>query len=107
MKPGAAIIGTSSETGIMGSKELPDYSATKGAMNAFIKTLAQNVLERGIMRDAPAPTRSFDAQTIKSVVIRQRRLNHVRAPGGPHSGRLDRSLFGGERQQPAAENIFP
>ena len=62
MKPGAAIIGTSSETGIMGSKELPDYSATKGAMNAFTKSLAQNVLERGIMRDAPAPTRSFDAR---------------------------------------------
>src|SRR5688572_3295302 len=55
MKPGAAIIGTSSETGIMGSKELPDYSATKGAMNAFTKTLAQNVLERGIRVNAVAP----------------------------------------------------
>jgi NAD(P)-dependent dehydrogenase (short-subunit alcohol dehydrogenase family) len=55
MKPGAAIIGTSSETGIMGSKELPDYSATKGAMNAFTKTLAQNVLEKGIRVNAIAP----------------------------------------------------
>jgi NAD(P)-dependent dehydrogenase (short-subunit alcohol dehydrogenase family) len=55
MKPGAAIIGTSSETGIMGSKELPDYSATKGAMNAFTKTLAQSVLEKGIRVNAVAP----------------------------------------------------
>jgi NAD(P)-dependent dehydrogenase (short-subunit alcohol dehydrogenase family) len=55
MKPGAAIIGTSSETGIMGSKELPDYSATKGAMNAFTKTLAQSVLEKGIRVNAIAP----------------------------------------------------
>ena len=55
MKAGAAIIGTSSETGIMGSKELPDYSATKGAINAFTKTLAQNVLEKGIRVNAVAP----------------------------------------------------
>jgi NAD(P)-dependent dehydrogenase (short-subunit alcohol dehydrogenase family) len=55
MKAGAAIIGTSSVTGFMGSKELPDYSATKGAINAFTKTLAQNVLERGIRVNAVAP----------------------------------------------------
>lgn len=55
MQPGAAIIITSSETGIMGSKELPDYSATKGAINAFTKTLAQNVLEKGIRVNAIAP----------------------------------------------------
>ncbi|MEO8487288.1 MAG: SDR family NAD(P)-dependent oxidoreductase [Betaproteobacteria bacterium] len=34
MKPGAAIIATSSVTGLLGSAELPDYSATKGAINA-------------------------------------------------------------------------
>jgi NAD(P)-dependent dehydrogenase (short-subunit alcohol dehydrogenase family) len=55
MKAGSAIIGTSSETGLMGSKELPDYSATKGAINAFTKTLAQNVLEKGIRVNAVAP----------------------------------------------------
>ena len=55
MKAGSAIIVTSSETGIMGSKELPDYSATKGAINAFTKTLAQNVLEKGIRVNAVAP----------------------------------------------------
>ncbi|MGE5169533.1 MAG: SDR family oxidoreductase [Rudaea sp.] len=55
MKPGASIIATSSETGIFGSKELPDYSATKGAINAFTKALAQNVLEKGIRVNAVAP----------------------------------------------------
>ena len=55
MKAGAAIIGTSSVTGLTGSKELPDYSATKGAINAFTKTLAQNVIEKGIRVNAVAP----------------------------------------------------
>lgn len=55
MKPGSAIIATSSETGIMGSKQLPDYSATKGAINAYTKALAQNVLEQGIRVNAVAP----------------------------------------------------
>jgi NAD(P)-dependent dehydrogenase (short-subunit alcohol dehydrogenase family) len=55
MKPGAAIIATSSETGIMGSSLLPDYSATKGAINAFTKALAQNVIEKGIRVNAVAP----------------------------------------------------
>ncbi|HEX9277649.1 MAG TPA: SDR family oxidoreductase [Casimicrobiaceae bacterium] len=55
MKPGAAIIATSSVTGIKGSKELPDYSATKGAINAFTKTLAQALIARGIRVNAVAP----------------------------------------------------
>ncbi len=55
MKAGASIIATSSETGILGSAKLPDYSATKGAINAFTKTLAQSVLEKGIRVNAVAP----------------------------------------------------
>lgn len=55
LKPGAAIIATSSETGLMGNKLLPDYSATKGAINAFTKALAQNLVERGIRINAVAP----------------------------------------------------
>ena len=55
MKPGAAIIATSSETGIKGSKELPDYSATKGAINAFTKTLAMQLIDRQIRVNAVAP----------------------------------------------------
>ncbi|HEY2864414.1 MAG TPA: SDR family oxidoreductase [Casimicrobiaceae bacterium] len=55
MQRGGAIIATSSETGLMGSKELPDYSATKGAINAFTKTLALELIERGIRVNAVAP----------------------------------------------------
>jgi NAD(P)-dependent dehydrogenase (short-subunit alcohol dehydrogenase family) len=55
MKPGAAIIASSSQTGIKGSKQLPDYSATKGAINAFTKALAQSLIDRGIRVNAVAP----------------------------------------------------
>ena len=55
MKRGSAIIATSSDTGILGSKELPDYSATKGAINAFTKTLALELIDRGIRVNAVAP----------------------------------------------------
>ena len=55
MKPGAAIVATSSVTGIRGSKEMPDYSATKGAINAFTKTLAMELVERQIRVNAVAP----------------------------------------------------
>jgi NAD(P)-dependent dehydrogenase (short-subunit alcohol dehydrogenase family) len=52
---GGSIINTGSETGIFGSKHLLDYSATKGAIHAFTKSLASNLLERGIRVNAVAP----------------------------------------------------
>jgi len=55
LKEGAAIINCGSETGIFGSKALIDYSATKGAVHAFTKALAANLLERGIRVNAVAP----------------------------------------------------
>lgn len=55
LKPGAAIIATSSETGILGAEKLSDYSSTKGAINAFTKTLAMDLIERGIRVNAVAP----------------------------------------------------
>lgn len=55
MKPGSAIVASSSVTGLMGSRELPDYSATKGAINAFTKTLAMEYLDKGIRVNAVAP----------------------------------------------------
>jgi len=55
MKPGGAILNTSSETGLEGNKQLLDYSATKGAINAFSKSLAQNLVDRGIRVNAVAP----------------------------------------------------
>jgi NAD(P)-dependent dehydrogenase (short-subunit alcohol dehydrogenase family) len=55
LKPGAAIIATGSITGIQGSSQLPDYSATKGAIHTLTKTLAQNLLDRGIRVNCVAP----------------------------------------------------
>jgi NAD(P)-dependent dehydrogenase (short-subunit alcohol dehydrogenase family) len=55
MKSGSAIINTGSITGIQGSKQLLDYSATKGAIHAFTKSLAQNLVEKGIRVNCVAP----------------------------------------------------
>ena len=55
LERGASIINTGSETGIFGSKALLDYSATKGAVHAFTKALASNLLERGIRVNCVAP----------------------------------------------------
>jgi NAD(P)-dependent dehydrogenase (short-subunit alcohol dehydrogenase family) len=55
LKAGASIIATSSETGLFGNKTLLDYSATKGAINAFTKSLAQKLIDRGIRVNAVAP----------------------------------------------------
>src|SRR4029079_1062552 len=40
---------------LFGSEKLPDYSATKGAINAFTKTLAQSLIDKGIRVNAVAP----------------------------------------------------
>jgi NAD(P)-dependent dehydrogenase (short-subunit alcohol dehydrogenase family) len=55
LKPGGTIINTSSITGLEGSARLLDYSATKGAINAFTKSLAQNLVDKGIRVNAVAP----------------------------------------------------
>ena len=55
MKRGSAIINTGSITGLEGSKDLLDYSATKGAIHAFTKSLAQNLVERRIRVNCVAP----------------------------------------------------
>ena len=55
LKPGSSIIVTSSETGLFGNRQLLDYSATKGAINAFVKSLAQNLVDKGIRVNAVAP----------------------------------------------------
>ena len=52
---GGAIVNCSSVTGLEGSGQLLDYSATKGAINAFTKALAQNLVEKGIRVNAVAP----------------------------------------------------
>ena len=55
LKPGSAIINTGSVTGIDGSKELVDYSMTKGGIHAFTRALAGNLVPRGIRVNCVAP----------------------------------------------------
>jgi NAD(P)-dependent dehydrogenase (short-subunit alcohol dehydrogenase family) len=55
MKPGSAIINTGSVTGIDGSKELLDYSMTKGGIHAFTRALSSNLIAKGIRVNAVAP----------------------------------------------------
>jgi NAD(P)-dependent dehydrogenase (short-subunit alcohol dehydrogenase family) len=55
LKAGATIINTGSITGLEGSKQLLDYSATKGAIHAFTKSLAQNLVEKKIRVNCVSP----------------------------------------------------
>jgi NAD(P)-dependent dehydrogenase (short-subunit alcohol dehydrogenase family) len=55
LRAGSVIINTGSITGLEGSGKLLDYSATKGAIHAFTKSLAQNLLEKRIRVNCVAP----------------------------------------------------
>lgn len=55
MKAGAAIVNSGSVTGLLGSKELLDYSLTKGGIHAFTRSLAGHLVPRGIRVNAVAP----------------------------------------------------
>ena len=55
LKQGSAIINTTSVTMYKGSKQLLDYSATKGAITAFTRSLAKNLVKQGIRVNAVAP----------------------------------------------------
>jgi NAD(P)-dependent dehydrogenase (short-subunit alcohol dehydrogenase family) len=55
LKQGSAIINCTSVTMYKGSKELLDYSATKGAITAFTRSLSENLIEDGIRVNAVAP----------------------------------------------------
>lgn len=55
LKPGSTIINTSSETSTAGFRNLIDYSATKGAISTFTRSLSLSLIERGIRVNAVAP----------------------------------------------------
>ena len=55
LKKGAAIVNCTSVTMYQGSKGLLDYSATKGAITAFTRSLSENLIEDGIRVNAVAP----------------------------------------------------
>jgi NAD(P)-dependent dehydrogenase (short-subunit alcohol dehydrogenase family) len=55
MRRGDAIVNCGSITGLEGNKDLLDYSSTKGAIHAFTKSLAQNLVEQGIRVNCVSP----------------------------------------------------
>jgi NAD(P)-dependent dehydrogenase (short-subunit alcohol dehydrogenase family) len=74
LKEGSAIINTTSVTAYRGSPKLLDYSATKGAIVAFTRSLSQSLIEKGIRVNGVAPgpiwtpliPASFDAEKVAS-----------------------------------------
>jgi NAD(P)-dependent dehydrogenase (short-subunit alcohol dehydrogenase family) len=52
---GGAIVNCGSITGLEGNKQLLDYASTKGAIHAFTKSLAQNLVEKKIRVNCVAP----------------------------------------------------
>jgi NAD(P)-dependent dehydrogenase (short-subunit alcohol dehydrogenase family) len=55
LEKGSAIINCTSVTMYKGSEALLDYSATKGAITAFTRSLSQNLIDDGIRVNAVAP----------------------------------------------------
>jgi NAD(P)-dependent dehydrogenase (short-subunit alcohol dehydrogenase family) len=55
LKAGAAIVNTASVTAYKGNEELLDYSATKGAIVSFTRSLSQALVEKQIRVNAVAP----------------------------------------------------
>ncbi|MGN6399114.1 MAG: SDR family oxidoreductase [Flavisolibacter sp.] len=55
LKKGAAIINTTSVTAYRGSPGLMDYSATKGAITTFTRSLSANLVNKGIRVNGVAP----------------------------------------------------
>jgi NAD(P)-dependent dehydrogenase (short-subunit alcohol dehydrogenase family) len=74
MPEGSAIVNTTSVTAYRGSKQLLDYSSTKGAIVAYTRALAQSLVERKIRVNGVAPgpiwtpliPSTFDADKVKS-----------------------------------------
>jgi NAD(P)-dependent dehydrogenase (short-subunit alcohol dehydrogenase family) len=72
LEKGDCIINTTSVTSFRGSEHLMDYSATKGAITTFTRSLSQNLAEKGIRVNAVAPgpiwtpliPASFDAKQV-------------------------------------------
>lgn len=55
LKKGSAIVNTTSVTAYRGNPQLIDYSATKGAIVAFTRSLSQSLVEKGIRVNGVAP----------------------------------------------------
>ncbi|BBF43660.1 oxidoreductase, short chain dehydrogenase/reductase family [Lachnospiraceae bacterium KM106-2] len=71
MKRGSVIINTTSITAYEGNKDLIDYSSTKGAVVTFTRSLALNLISRGIRVNAVAPGPIWTPLTVSSYSAEQ------------------------------------
>jgi NAD(P)-dependent dehydrogenase (short-subunit alcohol dehydrogenase family) len=55
MKKGSSIINTTSTVAFRGTASMVDYSSTKGAIVSFTRSLAKNLMPKGIRVNAVAP----------------------------------------------------
>lgn len=87
LKQGSAIVNNASVTAYKGHAELIDYSATKGAIIAFTRSLSQNLAERGIRVNAVAPgpiwTPLIPASFSKKEVAEFGQSTPMKRPGQP------------------------
>ena len=87
LEKGAAIINCTSVTMYKGSKELLDYSSTKGAITAFTRSLSENLVEQGIRVNgvAPGPICTRSIRSAASRPKRSRISERTHQWGGPDS----------------------
>ena len=79
LKEGSAIINCTSETMYKGSPQLLDYSSTKGAITAFTRSLAKNLVEKGIRVNARRAGADLDsAQSVRRPAARRRSRSSAR-----------------------------
>lgn len=66
MQPGSSIINTTSVTAFEGAPTMIDYASSKGALVSFTRSLAKNLVERGIRVNAVSPGPVWTPLTVSS-----------------------------------------
>jgi NAD(P)-dependent dehydrogenase (short-subunit alcohol dehydrogenase family) len=88
LKPGSAIVNTTSVTAFQGSPKLIDYSSTKGAIVAFTRALSNSLVEKGIRVNGVAPgpiwTPLIPATFPEEEVKQFGQDTPMKRPGQPH-----------------------
>jgi NAD(P)-dependent dehydrogenase (short-subunit alcohol dehydrogenase family) len=88
LRPGSAVINTTSVTAYQGNPSLLDYSSTKGAIVAFTRALSNALVQKGIRVNAVAPgpiwTPLIPATFPEEKVKEFGKQTPMQRPGQPH-----------------------